>query len=202
MGSQPGVISWPEARGIAAPTNTAHRGSGLKPADLRRLVQLNEDDRVLLVGLAGWIERVVDGLVEQFWTLQLSTSAVTQAIEARAISTGQSTAMVEAELRALQAGYLTDLFRGARQGWDADYQTGRQNLAARLAQIGLPFRWSVASYWVWRQLLAAQLRETAGLGGRTGLGLAAVDKALNLDLQILTEGSTEQMLAGPEVILP
>ena len=154
-------------------------------ATRREFIRLGEEERTLLAELAPWAQSVAAAMAKDFYDWQFEFGPTRRFFESYAQHHGMSTSQVRQTLERAQAGYLTQIFDGAEEGWGVDYFERRLKVGAIHDKINLPFKWYIGSYSELQRLTSIYLRKTFKEPKKIGAAEQAIFKVFNYDIQAI-----------------
>src|ERR1700691_3251937 len=171
----------------AAPGSGVHR-FGIDESNLatrREFIRLGEEDRTLLDELTPWAQSVAAGLAKEFYDWQFEFGPTRRFFETYAQDNGMSTGQVRQTLERAQAGYFTQVFEGAGEGWGTDYFERRLKVGAIHDRINLPFKWYIGSYAELQRLTCIYLRKALKDPRKIAAAERAIFRVFNYDMQAI-----------------
>ena len=178
-----------------APSFVARRGArslaprfGIGEANLarrREFLRISENDRQLLLSLAGWAAGVAPVIAREFYDWQFAFGPTRSFFEAFASSRNMPLPALREALESSQAGYIAGVFSGAQHNWGLAYFEDRLVVGSVHDIINLPFKWYIGSYGEMQSLIRAHLRQDFKNAVLAAQAEEAVFKIFNYDMQAI-----------------
>ncbi|MEZ4219256.1 MAG: globin-coupled sensor protein [Myxococcota bacterium] len=154
----------------------------------RRFVRLGEAEQSLLRPLVGWARATAPSIAREFYDWQFEFPQTRAFFEAMAEQKQIPLGELRRALEAAQAGYLTEVFAGAQDGWGPEYFERRLGVGRTHDRIDLPMKWYLGSYAEYERLVARHLpRSVRWRPRRCARVLEAVRRVFNLDMQAVAD---------------
>jgi len=166
-----------------------------KLAERRAWLGLGEQERQLLESLIPWSQRVASSVATEVVDGILESDSARRFLERYSQRTGTTMERLRPRFEALQADYFVGCFEGARTNWPLDYFEGRLRLGALQADIGLPQKWCLGTYSLYRRSVRRHLRKSFFFGSKARRAEDALDSLWNYDIQAVCDGYLFSVLA-------
>lgn len=143
-----------------------------------------------LAKLDRWMQRRAPRIAREFYDFQFHHPASLDFFQRHARSRGTSLEKLRQQLEAAQTGYMQEITAaGKRGGIDLDYMEKRLQVGKLHNEIGLPMKWYLGSYALYRELFDRWLlRDFWYRPGFRRRASRSLDRVLLLDMQAVSDG--------------
>lgn len=152
----------------------------------RELVRLTDEETALLLSCRPLIEEEIEGIVEEFYKIQISDQEIAAII---------GDAETLRRLHATQRKYVLDLFNGST---DLDYVNNRLKVGLVHKRIGVEPKLYLAAVKTLKDVLVRALERRIKDGGLLDRACRALDKLLHFDMTLTFDTYTRSLLSEVE----